>query len=64
MDCAQNGSCSSDALPVCEVSPLLSYSGEGLEAVVHKRSFTSPLHLQPNNNEEEEEKMVNGVDSR
>ncbi|XP_055627347.1 UDP-N-acetylhexosamine pyrophosphorylase-like protein 1 [Toxorhynchites rutilus septentrionalis] len=29
----------------CEISPLLSYAGENLEAVVHGQIFSSPVHL-------------------
>merc|ERR1712142_515922 len=43
----------SSSSPVCEISPLLSYAGEGLEPLVKGRCFASPLHLQPNNNEED-----------
>ncbi|GAB0094963.1 UDP-N-acetylhexosamine pyrophosphorylase [Sergentomyia squamirostris] len=31
---------------ICEVSPLLSYAGEGLTQIVHGKSFRSPVHLQ------------------
>lgn len=30
---------------VCEISPLLSYSGEGLEKIVEGQIFSSPLYL-------------------
>jgi len=30
---------------ICELSPLLSYDGEGLESLVKGHSYTSPLHL-------------------
>lgn len=30
---------------VCEVSPLVSYAGEGLEGVVKENAYTSPIHI-------------------
>lgn len=34
-----------DGSVVCEISPLLSYEGEGLEDIVKGQTFTSPVHL-------------------
>ncbi|XP_077005074.1 UDP-N-acetylhexosamine pyrophosphorylase-like protein 1 [Tamandua tetradactyla] len=34
-----------DPPAICEISPLVSYSGEGLEVYLHKREFQSPLVL-------------------
>lgn len=42
---------------VCEISPLLSYAGEGLEEIVAGRTFTSPLLLMARG---EENVNVNG----
>lgn len=34
---------------VCEISPLLSYSGEGIKEIACGQTFTSPIHLMSNN---------------
>lgn len=41
----------------CEISPLLSYAGEGIKEIVNGKSFTSPIHFKSN---EETPKFSNG----
>lgn len=42
---------------ICEISPLLSYSGEGINEMVCGRTFASPIHLKSN---EEHTASTNG----
>lgn len=34
-----------DGGDICEISPLVTYAGEGLKSIVRNKTFTSPVHL-------------------